>query len=1015
MKRKVSLISSLIVAPFLFGLLFAPSTLHARESDCRTDSVAEELLNTITPVVEDVLDIPVPSNVRFILQSSLDSILVDVENKVISIYANEGFGSRNFTPEMVSSVYGRIKDAMPADLPPYEVRIYSCGKEISEYVPNHLRERKDHFRLWKEISYTGKPWVENISRPFRITRGLQNRHLALWASHGRFWQNSKQRWEWQRPSLYCTTEDMFTLSFVTPFLLPMLENSGAVCFSARERDWQLNEVIVDNDDARSGFQATSSIQYWQPSSQEGFRNARRQYGTGESPFRCMEVSDTLNVEGNTPVSQDSLVKGTALWTRTVSSDEKASSCCWMPTFVSEGDYAVYVTYQSFPESTDEAVYRVVHQGTETLARVNQTMGGGTWVYLGTFHFDKGRSARNAVFLTNQAQTPGKVISADAVRFGGGMGNIAREEDGGPGVCSGLPRFLEGARYYAQYAGFPAAVYDTKGGHDDYGDEINTRAKAVNWLAGGSPFVPDTVGCRVPIELSLAVHSDAGYNRDNSTIGTLVINTLLNDTLGEVFRSGLHRMASSDFADMLQNTIAKDFSVSLDPVVWYTREHYRRNYGESRSPEMPSAILEMLSHQNFTDMLLGHDPNFKFLLSRSVYKAVLKFVSSLHETDYVVHPLPVKDFSAVLEDSGKVRLSWTAQQDVLEESASPAGYVVYTQRGDDGFDNGVLVSDITEFTVKIDSGKIYSFKVTAVNEGGESFPSEVLTAYYSPRAKRTALIINGFTRLSSPAIISTADKQGFCLAKDYGVPYMQTPEYCGEQTGLLKRYIGKLGERGLGYSSQEMVGKFVKGNTFDYPLLHGKSLVSCGDISFCSSSMGAVEKGLVQMSHYSMVDLVLGLQKNCGKSSMRSYKTFSRTFQDKLKNYLDSCGKVFLSGSYIGSDMSSSKDRDFIRTVLGFTYVNSVGTLPSYNIRGNGIKADYEYECNQERYAVQHPDRIRNTAVSRPVFRYPDGTTAGVSMRKSQGRAVSLAVPFESIRDENQRNALMKEVIGILYK
>ena len=48
------------------------------------------------------------------------------------------------------------------------------------------------------------------------------------------------------------------------------------------------------------------------------------------------------------------------------------------------------------------------------------MGGGTWVYLGTFAFDKGCNIFNRVILTNHSKHRG-VVTADAVRFGGGMG------------------------------------------------------------------------------------------------------------------------------------------------------------------------------------------------------------------------------------------------------------------------------------------------------------------------------------------------------------------------------------------------------------------------------------------------------------------------------------------------------------------------------------------------------------------------------------------------------------------
>lgn len=96
-----------------------------------------------------------------------------------------------------------------------------------------------------------------------------------------------------------------------------------------------------------------------------------------------------------------------------------------------------------------------------------------------------------VILTNASEDKG-FVTADAVRFGGGMGNVSRN-----GLTSGLPRCLEGARYYAQWAGAPDSIYNSKGGTDDYKDDINVRSRMTNWLAGGSCFMPKAEGkvCR----------------------------------------------------------------------------------------------------------------------------------------------------------------------------------------------------------------------------------------------------------------------------------------------------------------------------------------------------------------------------------------------------------------------------------------------------------------------------------------------------------------------------------------
>ena len=97
------------------------------------------------------------------------------------------------------------------------------------------------------FGYQGNSWTKNTSKPYHVSRGLEGRHLSVWASHGRYFDNGKKVWKWQRPYLFCTTEDLLSQSFVYPYLIPMLERSGAVVFTPRERDLQIQESVVDND------------------------------------------------------------------------------------------------------------------------------------------------------------------------------------------------------------------------------------------------------------------------------------------------------------------------------------------------------------------------------------------------------------------------------------------------------------------------------------------------------------------------------------------------------------------------------------------------------------------------------------------------------------------------------------------------------------------------------------------------------------------------------------------------
>ncbi len=74
-----------------------------------------------------------------------------------------------------------------------------------------------------------------------------------------------------------------------------------------------------------------------------------------------------------------------------------------------------------------------------------------------------------------------------------------------------------------------------------------------------------------------------------------------------------------------------------------------------------------SHQNFADMRYGLDPNFRFTISRAIYKGILKYLNVTQNKQYVVQPLPVKGFSANVTDN-RVNLNWLPVNDTLEPTA-----------------------------------------------------------------------------------------------------------------------------------------------------------------------------------------------------------------------------------------------------------------------------------------------------------------------------------------------------------
>ena len=499
-------------------------------------------------------------------------------------------------------------------------------------------------------------------------------------------------------------------------------------------------------------------------------------------------------------------------------------------------------------------------------------------------------------------------------------------------------------------------------------------------------------------MTLGVHSDAGFSKEDDLIGTLGIYTT--DYNSGKLNAGISRYASRDLADMVLTGLQQDISAQFG-IRWQRRSLWNRNYSETRLPAVPSMILELLSHQNFADLKLGHDPRFKFTVGRSVYKSILKYLSTMHGTDYVVQPLPVNNF-AIHSGSRKntFQLTWQAVDDPLEPTAKAQQYIVYTRLGHGGFDNGTLVRG-TEYTFEAEPGLVYSFKVTAVNKGGESFPSEILSAYQAKKSKGTILIVNEFDRLSGPATVESPFLQGFDLNTDPGIPYINTPAFCGTQQSFDRSRIGRETKDGLGYSGSELEGMLIAGNTFDYPFIHGKAIQAAGGYSFVSCSDEAVENGFVRLADYPITDLIFGADR----------RPFSHTLQQLLTTYCQGGGNLMLSGSYIGSNMNSPTALNFTENILKYSFGGSMLNSTSGEIYGAGTRFNIPRTINEQTYAVPAPDCLTPVAPAYSAFVYnPGNYSAGIAY-KGTYRTFVLGFPFESIQGVKERARVMSAILG----
>ena len=918
----------------------------------------------------------------------LKDIEVDAKRKRVDITFDKTLEYRPFREDFVSKAKKDIQKKLGRKFRGYDINIYTNGAELFDLIPNFYRSknRQDRSRLLPADDDADfvQAWTRNDSRPIVPTEGLEGRHISLWQSHGIYYKEDKNEWRWQRPALFGTREDLLTQSFVLPYLIPMLERAGAVVFTPRERDVQTYEVIVDNDvDNRSVYRERNSrSSVWQTAPGAGFGMRKFKYMNGENPF---EHGTARLVESGT-YKQEAVAE-------------------WIPDIPETGEYAVYVSYKTVEGSTQFAHYRVYHAGGVTDFTVNQTIGGGTWVYLGTFRFDKGVNSYGMVALSNVCDDDG-VVTADAVRFGGGMGNIMRG-----GEVSGRPRYLEGARYYAQWAGMPDSIYNGYDGHNDYADDINTRSKMTNYLSGGSAYNPGQAGCKVPFELSLGIHSDAGVQPCNKFVGTLGIYTT--DKGEKLLGDGRSRYTSRDLTDMTLTNVTSDLSALLGRK-WRRRSMFNKNYSETRIPRVPSMILEMFSHQNPADLQYAMNPNFKFDMSRAVYKSILQFLALQHGTKYTLQPLPVTHFSAEFgRQRNEIVLRWHPQEDRLEKSAKPEQYIVYMRIGSGSFDNGTLVNGTT-YSVQIESDIVYSFKVTAVNKGGESMDSEILAVCKRRNERGKVLIVNGFDRLAAPYFYNTPDSVGFDIAIDPGVSYKRELTFTGRQLYFNPDGLGKEGPCGLGNCLTDIEGSIIAGNTFDYTFVHGKAIQAAGGLSFVSSSDEAVESGMQQLKNYDIVDYICGLEKEDNSYPGKSYKTFSPVMQQKITEFCSLGRGVMVSGSFIASDMQTQDEREFTSYILHYGLERNKRNDVNEFVIGLDNNVSIQVEADKEIYQSLHSDRILPVGEGFIPMIYSDNGGAAVAYKGSY-RTFSMSFPFEIITSAEKRSQIMASIMNFLLE
>ncbi len=533
----------------------------------------------------------------------------------------------------------------------------------------------------------------------------------IYASAGHGWTNdntSTSLWYTQRPITYGMIEDFGNLDQMNLYA-DLCFRAGATIVPIRPLGFQHVERVIDNVSEHAGFHGEWADS--QSTASFGFAGA-------EIPYRFARAAA-----------------------------EESSVARFRPVIPITDRYPVYCWARAGADRVIQT-YRVVHAGGVNEVDIDHRKVGNGWVYLGSYMFEKGNGGY--VEITNRVRDPQlaaepRVVIADAIRFGNGMGDVNR----GGGI-SRHPREEESSRYWTE-RGIAEAVppiYDAFKGEGDQGNNVGSApryAAHMNRETNGDFFD----------RLFMSFHSNAVGGR--GVMGLYNAHAILRPD----HQIELAKLVADELnAEMTSVGLQLNDTWNVRPV--RTQAHI--NFGEIRKDylnnEMSATIVEVAFHDNAEDAALMRLLSVREAMAESAYRATLRYFAEVGKKDvklYTPPSPPVLRYAVQSAKKGAADLAWSpATEDPLSSKTGAIRYKIYQSKDGLAFDDGTDVGSRTEYTLQdLNEQEPVYVRVNAVSDGGESKPSTVLGVSVSSGPR--VLIVQGAPTVLDDSVLSQTEE------------------------------------------------------------------------------------------------------------------------------------------------------------------------------------------------------------------------------------------------------------------
>lgn len=751
---------------------------------------------------------------------------------------------------------------------------------------------------------------------------LVGKTVYLSAGHGFIWTDLG--WRTQRGNTNGVVEDLLTIEAVDQYLIPYLHAMGAYVVTVREADLGSERVIVDDDAATLEGSPTE--------------------GPADVGWGAVAL----------PIVSDSTAPFSSGGARSlVSSAEGTGGLVYAPAIPSSGYYQVYVSYVQGPDRAPDAHWVVHHSGGVTELRLDQRRHGSTWVLLGEFHFEQGAEAEQAsVRVLDDSASPGTIVSADAVRLGGGL--AVHDRGGG---TNGRPMYEQAARYYTQWNGAPSSVFAPFS--PDGTDDVTARSRFAAWEHEAGEDA-----------IYLAFHSNApnpGRGTSTYSYGGGPPPGPLGDFSGVA--------GSRQLQDRVHEELIGDLRAGWDPD-WVDEGRFTAYFGEinpSHNDEMPGILVEVAYHDTPSDAEQLRDPRFRRTVARAMAQGVARYFAERDGVPLVLPPEPPAAVWVRNDGAGNLEVGWRAPEAAPGAGDAADAWVVQVSRNGHGFDDGTVVAGTSHVLSGLSPGDVRFVRVLGSNAGGRSLPSQTVGARVAPSGEASVLVVGGFDRLDG-ALLLPEDLSAFDLAT------------------VQRMWLRRI-------------------NDGSYAARHGHAVAAAG-FSFDGATDDAIESGDVTLPGYQAVDWFCG-EDSVGDLPLSAiHRDALAELLDGGGRLLVSGAELGWALDEYGAD----DERTFFNERLHARYVlDDAETYAVSAVDGPLAAVAALSFSDPESYDPRFPDVLDAEADAAIALVYGDAPGMGAAIAWGIGgdgeRGVLLGFPFETVAGEQSRAALMGEVLA----